>query len=257
MNDSEYRKLLAQQNWAEIYPELVLYACEQAVSGKTWTGTTRQFKMKEDKLQTDGAAPRDNVHTEPMLADGKTPKDIVQDVLLETMKGEKKWRWDPARNSDIRVHLKYRIWSRISTLIEKEDNIKRVRVPQDDKGNDRYDLIDKDGTKAKAEPTTELAEDAVRLEEPSAPEQADLDPSQFEAFLDRRLREDSDLRSLDERIRKAFNGDTELEIVYDYMANECPPRRIAEELGIPVADVNNLKKKLYRRLEEEFPEEFR
>lgn len=256
MTDPEYRQLLDQQDWAKIIPELVLFACERAVAGKFWTGTTRHFEMKEDTLHAGGPAPRDNVMTEPMLANGKTPKDVVQEVLLEVVKGERKWRWDPTRNLDIRVHLRYRIWSRLSKLMKHSDNTKRRRVPTDDKGEERFDLVDKKDAGVRAARTKELHENSVRLEEPSAPEQGDFDPGRYGAFLEKRLQEETDLRSTDEHIRNAFMGDEDLEIVYDYIANGTPSREIAKELGIPVAEVNNLKKRLYRRLKDAFPEEF-
>jgi len=256
MTDPEYRKLLDQQDWAKIYPELVLFACEKAVSGKFWTGTTRHFEMQEDKNHGGGPAPRNNIKTDPMLANGKTPEDVVQEVLAEVVKGKGKWRWDPTRNLDIRVHLRYRIWSRLSKLVKHSDNTKRRRVLKDDKGEERFDLIEKKDAGVQAAGTKELHEDSVLLEEPANPEQGDFDPGRFGAFLERRLGEETDLRSTDEHIRNAFIGDDDLEVIYDYVANETPPRDIAKELGIPVTDVNNLKKRLYRRLEDEFPEEF-
>lgn len=239
MIDPAYLRLLEKQDWARIYPELVYYACEQAAAKPSWAKTKRSFEIKEDPALGTPA-----VMVQPMLSQGKTPEDIVQEAMQKIFEGVGKWKWDPSRQSDIRVHIRWRIRGLISDLVRNTENVRQVPVPQDENGTDRFDLIGKPEPTPK--PIKDLVEDA---EDAATGDPADDDePDDVINCLETSLTKEESTSKAALAIKQACEGDADLEIVGYYIINGTPPREIAKELGLTVAVVNNLKKQFKRKL---------
>jgi RNA polymerase sigma factor (sigma-70 family) len=255
MIDPAYLRLLEKQDWTRIYPELVYYACEQAAAKPSWAKTKRSFEIKEDRILGTPA-----VMVQPMLSQGKTPEDIVQEAMQKVFEGVGKWKWDPSRQADIRVHLRWRIRGLISDLVRNKENVRQVPVPQDENGNDRFDLIGKPEPTPK--PIKDLVEDAEAHPNGHLPTEnspvADVEarevspdddePDDVVNSLEASLTNDEATSKAAQAIKLACEGDADLEIVGYYIINGTPPRDIATELGLTVAVVNNLKKQFKRKL---------
>ncbi|MFH1724769.1 MAG: hypothetical protein ABII00_09125 [Elusimicrobiota bacterium] len=219
--DSEYRALLEKQDWRRIHRDLVHFARTLAVSGKLWAGGTRRFSGGE----------------EPMLADGCTPRDVVHQVISQTFEGQGQWKWDPERSADIRVHLKWRIRSKLSTLVEKDDNRKRIPVPKDEHGAERFDWL-----KAPRGMTKGLAEDGVGDHSEEDYSVDLLDRLSTQCLADHPGGDD-----FTAHLEKGLGDDPRLQDVLTHICNGTPPRRMADAMGISVREVNNLMKRLKRR----------
>lgn len=255
MIDPAYRRLLEKQDWARIYPDLVYYACEQAAAKPSWAKTKRGFKITDDPTL---GAPA--VMVQPMLSEGKTPEDIVQEAMRKVSEGVGKWKWDPSRQPDIRVHLRWRIRGLISDLVRNTENVRQVPVPQDENGNDRFDLIGKPEPKPKpikdlveaagARSNGQLPTENVSLDDDETREASpdDDEPDDVINCLEASLTNEESTSKAAQAIKQACEGDAELEIVGYFIVNGTPTRELTKELGLTVAVVNNLKKRFKRKL---------
>jgi len=220
--DSEYLDLLETQDWGRIRLELLSYARSKAVSGKIWLGARRSYAEKK----------------EPMLAGGLTPQDIVHEAISQVLEGKGDAKWDPARCADIRPLLRSRVRGKVSDLLRLAENRKGVSIPKDADGAERVDWLEAGKGTNKS-----LAEDAhgdhsqvefatAVLEGLSATWHAEHSES------------DSWIASLKERLRDA----PRLSEVLDYVLNGTPVRGMVDPMGLPKREINNLMKRLRRRL---------
>lgn len=148
------------------------------------------------------------------LADGKTVADVVQDSIVSLYDGSR--HWDPARQPDLLEHLKSVVNSKLDHLASSADNRRVVSI------DGHPDPVDA------ADPEQLLAEKR----------RAELLAAVKNAFLDRIVAE-PDLVAYYEAV-EALGDDK--------------PAVLAEHLKMPVATINNIKKRIERRLREAYLE---
>ena len=157
------------------------------------------------------------------LALGKTPEDIVQEVIEKTISGER--QWDPSLGPLV-PWLKDQVKSILDALYKSAAN--------------RYEYAT-------------LTEDP----DPDPGEPGDLqqakDPRAVEASIPG-LKEQVEKRfELDEQINQVFtvvNAQPELEEIVVAILDGCEakPRYLAEKLGVPISEINNRLKRLRRKV---------
>lgn len=199
--NSEVFNQLQQADWGSIAKDLVAFA--------QWWAERYQWRSGGTHL----------------LAKGKTLEDVVQDIMVKTIAGERKW--DPARGPLV-PWLKDQLKSEIDALAKSAAHTHEVAFPEDEKGEPLTDKIeypvfegDVLGRVAPVDPeTVTIAEEEIAY----AKQKAD-------ALFD------------------AVDGERDLEEVVDAILDGCEPkpRYLAETLGVPVQDINNRLRRLRRR----------
>lgn len=157
-----------------------------------------------------------------------TIDDIVQHVILKTITGERKW--NPERGP-LFAWLKYQVRSVMDAWIKGETGKYEVSFGDDE---DDVEVGEYSGVPAIEDV---MDEDAVHPEE---------------ALIDSELQQDVEQRNseLVGRIYQAVEDDPKLVELVDYVTQtgEFRPRFVAHGLGVPVDDINNRKKRFFRRL---------
>ena len=137
---------------------------------------------------------------------GLNSLDIVQNAILKTLSGERKW--DPKKEPDLFNFLKWAIYSEISALAKKLEN------------------------KLSAEPGNKHEEDDV---EPFENNFADEEKSQLEA-----MENDEYLTNF----YVFMEGEPDLQILMEFFEKGFKRQDIAEKLGKAPTEITNLKKRL-------------
>lgn len=157
-----------------------------------------------------------------------TIDDIVQHVILKTITGERKW--DPLKGP-LFAWLKYQVRSVMDAWIKGETGKYEVSF-----GDDEDDV---EAREYAGVPAIEDVKDEAAIQ----PE---------EALIDSELQQDAEQRNseLVGRIFQAVADDPKLVELMDYVTQtgEFRPRFVATGLGVQVDDINNRKKRFFRRL---------
>lgn len=178
-------KLLEKLDWEEITLELIDYANIR----------TRRLKWRTESNSD--------------LPQGKRAEDIVQEAILQTFKGKRKW--NPEKYPDILIFLKLVINSIVSHLVNSQNHKRLQRLPENDNGKSLDNTFD--------------------LGYSPTPED--------ELLADETLG----------KIYEAISGDEELQSIVDaIMSGYTKSREIAEITGFDVSRVYQLRRKLDRRL---------
>lgn len=158
-----------------------------------------------------------------ILALGRTPEDIVQEVIEKTISGER--HWDPSLGPLV-PWLKDQIKSILDALCKSAAN--------------RYEQMT-------------LAEHPEPFTEEPGDLQPATDPNTIEASIPG-MREQVEKRfELDEQIDQVFDvvsTQPELEEIVVAILDGCEakPRYLAEKIGVPVSEINNRLKRLRRQV---------
>jgi len=157
-----------------------------------------------------------------------TIDDIVQHVILKTINGERKW--DPERGP-LFAWLKYQVRSVMDAWIKGETGKHEISF-----GDDEEDV--EAGEKSGVPAIEDVKDDAA------------IQPE--EALIDSELDQETEQRNseLVGRIFQAVADDPQLVELVDYVSQtgEFRPRFVAADLSVPVDDINNRKKRFFRRL---------
>ncbi len=192
---------LQEMDWDDIGRRLTLYAVRRAMF-YGWADNSLQLLPGRDF----------------------TIDDIVQHVLLKTLRGERPWK--PSRGP-LFPWLKLQVNSVMDAWIKGKSGKHEVSF-----GNDE---INEEAGEKNEVITIEEAEDKTSPK----PEESVLDEESAQ--------EVSDQVGL---IFEAITGDAELVQLVEYISEngETRPRVVAQELGTTVANINNRKKRLLRRM---------
>lgn len=204
--DSNTFKLLQEQDWEAIGKELVVFAVRRA-----WIYTWRDGGDWE-------------------LAAGKTIEDLVQDVIVRTIEGVRKW--DPQKGPLI-PWLKDQIRSVMDHLYHSAAHQHEVAIPESDDDEQFLEKVEYQASSIESSGTAELS-----------------DPE--EVLLEREV-EEAAKEQMERRANMIFNavsGEPELEEVVEAIINGCEPkpRYLAAEIGVPVEDIYNRRKRIRRRV---------
>jgi DNA-directed RNA polymerase specialized sigma24 family protein len=190
--------LLHGQDWEAICKELVVFALFWA----------RNYRWRKGKYKD--------------LALGHTVEDVVQDVIVKTIEGRRKW--DPKKGPLV-PWMKDQVKSEIDHLCHSAAHRQEMSDPasagrESDVGVEGYAPLQR------ASPTNKPSRN---------PETAVL---RSEAVEQRK-----------KALLQAASGDSELEELVSAIGHGCSPkpRLLAAELGVPVSDINNRLKRLRRR----------
>lgn len=159
------------------------------------------------------------------LPKGWTIEDVVHEVIIKTISGQRKW--DPDKGP-LEPWLKDQIKSEIDALVNSAAARREVDVPVGEEGEELWDLVE-----------IAAVEDGIMGEvAPSNPEHEVMEREK-KKWAEKRASELID----------AVYGEPELEVVMDAILSGCEPkpRFLAEELGVPVKDINKCLKRLRRR----------
>jgi DNA-directed RNA polymerase specialized sigma24 family protein len=156
------------------------------------------------------------------LAAGQTTADIVQEVIVKTINGDR--RWDPDKGP-LMPWLKDQVRSLIDHLHQSEAHYYERAMPESDSGEELSDQIEYRASKA---------------ESPFVAQS--LNPEEI------MLRKE-EIEQRERVLFEAVNGDQELMELLEAFVNAYEPksRYLADEMGIPVEDVYNQVRRLRRR----------
>jgi len=159
---------------------------------------------------------------------GKTLEDVVQQVILKTIAGRRKW--DPNKG-DLVPWLKMQIVSVLDALAKSAPH--RYEVLMNDEENQEVLQDKKEYNASRIDPDSRASQDPELI----AIEQEEIHAKERDAEL-----------KIDALFR-AVAGEAELEEILDAIMSGCDerPRYLAEELNISVEEVYNRKKRLRRR----------
>jgi DNA-directed RNA polymerase specialized sigma24 family protein len=196
LNPETYR-LLQEQDWGAIGKELLAFAIYRARNYYWRRGVGKE------------------------LAAGKTAEDIVQDVIVKTIEGTR--RWDPEKGA-LLPWLKDQVKSEIDHLCHSLPHIYEAPFPESEGREDQpasseyyASLQDRPGTTLVRDP-----EDMILKKE--------------------------EIEQRENALFQAAYGDRELEDLLSASYNcEPKPRYIAAELGVPGKDIYRLIRRLRRR----------
>jgi RNA polymerase sigma factor (sigma-70 family) len=195
-------KQLQEANWEAISKELLAHAIIQA----------KTYRWRSGRID--------------LLPQGITPTDIVQQVIVKTISGQRKW--DPDKG-DLLPWLKDQVRSEVNALVKSASHRREVHFT----GHKEEDQETIDRMEHRA-----LAIGLLGDAQPENPESAIL--------------AEEEAREVEERANQLFaavNGEPELEEVLVAIMNGCEPepRHIAEALDVPVEDIYNRLKRIRRR----------
>lgn len=197
MLDAETSDLLGEQDWNAIVKELVGFAVFWA----------RNYRWRR-------GGPWE-------LAAGETVEDIVQQVILKTIEGKRKW--DPDKGP-LLPWLRDQVKSEIDHLCMSWAHQHEAPMPQTEGGEELTDVV-LDSASQQHPRGARFVQD---------PEEIVLTKEEIER------REDA--------LFQAADGDSELEEVLNTVtACGAKPRHLAAEIGVPVDDIYNRMKRLRRR----------
>lgn len=195
--DPETYRLLYEQDWDAIGKELVAFAVFWARNYKWRRGETWE------------------------LAAGETVADIVQEVIVKTIEGRRKW--DPHKGALV-PWLKDQVKSEIDHLCHSRPHKYEVPIPENEDGE-------------------ELADRVVHC----ASRRSNLDPTLIRDPEEIILKQE-EIKQREDALFQAADGDPQLEEILDVITDcEPKPRHLAAEIGVPVEDINNRLKRLRRR----------
>lgn len=159
------------------------------------------------------------------LPKGRTIEDVVHEVITKTISGQRKW--DPDKGP-LEPWLKYQIKSEIDALVNSAVARREMKVPVGEEGEELWDLVE-----------MAAVEDGIMGEVTTSNPEHEVIQKEKSQWAEKRVSELID----------AVDGEPELEAVMDAILSGCEPkpRFLAEELGVPVKDINNRQKRLRRR----------
>lgn len=166
--------------------------------------------------------------TPEILPKGYELQDVVQQVIVQTICGERKW--DPEKGS-LRPWLKDQVKSVIDALAKSASHKKEAPLFNNEDNN--------------------LSEEEalVVLEVDGSDNQDHLNPE--ETLIDREHDEERKTRAvyMCSALFNAVEGDYELEEVLEAIIDDCEPKRrfLAEKLNVPVENIDNRLKRLRRK----------
>ena len=196
--DPETFRLLEEADWGEIGKELYAFA--------VWWA--RKYQWRYGKGQD--------------LALGKSIDDIVQEVIVKTLQGDRKW--DPERGALV-PWLKDQVKSIMDAL---------ARSAAHRYERESLESMNEEGVGDKAEYQASKSDVHTPLQSPD-PKEAVLQQEDVEHQVD--------------ALYQAMDGDQELEEILSAILDGCErkPKLLAAELGVPVKDINNRLKRILRR----------
>jgi len=170
-----------------------------------------------------------NVTSDTVLPKGKGIEDIVHDVVLKTLHGQR--RWNPERGP-LEPWLRDQIKSELDALAKSWAAQHEVPVPMDDKGKELWDLATGTGLHA----------DKNQSSDTTDPEELAVEKEQAEM-------EEAVAGELVTAVYKAAEEDPELVEIIDAVQDGAglKPRHLAEKLGAPVDEIYNRVRRLRRR----------
>jgi DNA-directed RNA polymerase specialized sigma24 family protein len=192
---------LCQQDWGEIGKELLAFAHIRA-SNYDW------YSSGSDHL-----------------AEGKTCEDVVQEVIVKTFTGQRKW--DPNKG-ELLPWLRDQIKSILDALVWSAAHRHETPISEDHGA---------EGSRERPRNTTSYAEQPFTGQALS-PEKCLLEKGEMQK-ADRKI----------ERLFEEIEEDPELEEVLIAIMDGCEPkpRYLAAELGVRVSEIYNRMKRLRRR----------
>ena len=157
------------------------------------------------------------------LAAGQTTEDIVQEVIVKTLEGVRKW--DPAKGPLV-PWLRDQVKSLVEHLYQSAAHRHERPIPETDNGEELSDQIQYRASQA-------------NVHFPAGP-----------ATPERIMLKREEIEQRETVLFQAVEGDSELEDVVEALMGGCEPRarHIAEELGVPVEDIYNRLRRLKRRI---------
>ena len=152
------------------------------------------------------------------LPQGKTPLDIVQEAIAKVFNGTRQWNPDEI---DLLNYLKTVVDSLVNHLVESKNHKILQRLPETENGVSLEEVLPLDASSLSSRPKT--------------PEEILLEQEREEQVWS--------------EIIDAADGDVELEILVDsIMEGNSKPAEMAEEKGIDVQRIYQLRRKLRRRM---------
>lgn len=165
------------------------------------------------------------------LPQGLTPEDIVMGAINKMFEGERKW--NPSKYPDLYIYLKSVVRSDVSHLYEAKEYEIIQPIPETEEGQEIEELLDK------ADPTSDHA---IHLTS------SVLNPE--EALIEKENMKNDEVTV--DLFFEAIKGDKELEdLAALIMEGYTKSAEIAEQMGIDVKEVYNLRKR-FRRKGKEF-----
>ena len=197
--DRKIFRLLQEADWGEIGKELTAFA--------VWRAQNYQWRYGRGQD----------------LALGKSVEDIVHDVILKTISGERKW--DPEKG-DLVPWLKDQVKSIMDALVKSAAH--RYETGS-------LETMDEEGIADTAEYHAFRAGSVTMTQSPG-PQETVLQNEHFEEQAS--------------TLFQAMDGHHDLEQILAAVWDGCElkPRILAAELGVPVRDINNRLKRIRRRI---------
>jgi DNA-directed RNA polymerase specialized sigma24 family protein len=159
------------------------------------------------------------------LAEGKTPEDVVQEVIVKTLSGDR--RWDPDKGPLV-PWLKDQVRSILDALAKSAAHRYEITIPDGEEEEGSSDRIEYRASKI----------DILATVGSSGPEELVLE-------MEAREHKEQEVGAL----FQAVSGESELEEVLEAIMDGCEPKpqALAAKLGVPVKEINNRVKRLRRR----------
>lgn len=146
------------------------------------------------------------------LPKGNETEDLIQEAIYKVITGER--RWDPQKEPDLVKYLKMTIRSLVRNLLVSADHKKVGKLAGVDENGNFYEDF------------------------------ADIDQN-FEDSI-----EQDDIWA---RIIEITKSDDEVQLVLMYMVDGITTRKeLAEALGLPATEIDNIMKRLKRKIQKEF-----
>lgn len=199
--DPKIYNKLCQQDWGEIGKELLAFA---------------EIRARNYDWCSPGSA---------HLAQGKTCEDVVQQVIVKTFAGERKW--DP-KKGPLLPWLKDQVKSIIDALVWSAAHRHETPISEGDSA-EGFGVNDR---------RTQMYLEQPAVGPSSGPEECLLEKIEMQK-ADRKI----------ERLFEEVEEDPELEEVLIAIMDGCEPkpRYLAAELDVPVTEIYNRMKRLRRR----------
>jgi len=167
------------------------------------------------------------MHGNTALTKGKSPEDLVQEALVATITGRR--RWNRQKNPELLEHLKSCIWGIANNLAKSWDNKNISLVLQDEnRQNDPLDSVPAEKATPGRQPTQQ--DETLLLENCPAP----IASGVFNKILD------------------LVSGDAQLEKVVEHLMDGEKPEAITVKMGLSRKDVYRLMQKLRRHARQAF-----